>query len=125
MAQLLRQTLRHNVDGLVKIVAVIFPVDIRPSQSKMHFDHKGMLECSFIVVPKGHMRTDQIQPKVFQTLDLLGDIGMDGGSELHIPWTDMNLHTLSYIQVPKMSMQVSSPPKESSRWALSTNRRIR
>jgi hypothetical protein len=111
MAQLFRQTLGHNVDSLVKIVTVIFPVDIRPSQSKMHFDHKGVLECPFIIVPKGHMRADQIQPKMFQTFDLLGDIGMDGGSELYIPGTDMNLHILSYLQVPKMSIQLSKLQK--------------
>ncbi len=103
MAQLFRQTLSHNFDGLIKIVSVIFGMQVRPSQGEMDFDHKSMLRRLRTVMPQRHMRPDQIQPEVLQTLDFLSNMRMNGRSELNISRTDVNLHTSSYIRVKPMS----------------------
>jgi len=58
MAQLLRQTLRHNVDGLIKIMTMVLGVKIRPTHGEMNLDHEGMLERAFIIVPESNMRSD-------------------------------------------------------------------
>ena len=93
MAQLLGEAVRHDIDGLVEIVPVIFRVNIRSRQGEMDFDHKGVLERALIVVPKRHMRADQVQSKMLQTFDFLGHVPVDGRCQFDITGADMNLHT--------------------------------
>jgi len=93
MAQLLREAVGDHVDGLVKIVPVIFRMDIRSRQGQMNLDYKSVLERSLVVMPQRHMRADQVQSKMLQTFDFLGHVPMDGRCQLDITGADMNLHT--------------------------------
>ena len=92
MAQLLGEAVGHDVDRLVKIMAVVLGMNIRPWQREVHLDHKGMLECAFVVVPQRHVRSDQVQSKMFQTFDLLGHVSVYCRSQLNIAGADVNLH---------------------------------
>ena len=94
MAQLLREAVGDHVDGLVKIVPVIFRMDIRSRQGQMNLDYKSVLERSLVVMPQRHMRADQVQSKMLQTLNLQGHVRMNRRCKLDITGTDMNLHTL-------------------------------
>lgn len=107
MAQLLGEAIRHHIQRLVERVPVVLGVNIRPSQSQVNFDHKGVLERALVIVPQGNVSADQVQSKMFQTFDFLRHIGMDGRSQLNIAGTDMNLHTQSYDWVSVMSMAES------------------
>lgn len=107
MTQLFLEAVRHNINGLVQIMAVIFRVNIGPRKSQMNFDHKSVLGYPRIVVPESNVRPDQVQPEMFQTFDSLRYIRMDGRSQFNITRTDMNLHTLSYLHLFKLSMRVA------------------
>jgi len=79
MTQLLGEAFSDNVDRLVKIMAMILAMEIRPAQCEVDFHDKSMLGRSRTVVPKGHVCTDQIQPEMLKTFDLLSDISMNRG----------------------------------------------
>jgi hypothetical protein len=92
MPQLLGQPVHHQIDGGVEIMAVILGVKIGPAQREMHLDHEGMLHRPGVVVPERHVRPDEFQAEMFQALDLLRHIGMDGAAQLDMTRADMNLH---------------------------------
>ena len=58
MAQLFREALRDDVYRLVKIMPVVFGMEIRSAQGEMHFHDKRMLGSSRAVVPKSDVRPD-------------------------------------------------------------------
>lgn len=99
MTKLFREAIRHNINGLVKIVSMIFRVNIRPRQSKMNLDHKGMFESALIVMPESYVRPDQSQTEMLQTIDFLSNIGMNRRGKLDVTRTNMDLHISSYSQL--------------------------
>ena len=92
MAQLLGQPVRDDIDGLVKLMAMVFRVNIGPRQRQVDLDDEGVFERPFVVVPKGDVRADEVQAKMFQAFDFLGHIAMDGWRQLYITGADMYLH---------------------------------
>ena len=104
VAELLGQAVMHEVDGMVEIVAMVFRVDIGSGQREVHLHDEGVLERSLVVVPKRHVRADEVQPEMLQVLDLLGHKGMNRRGQLHVTRTDMDLHSnSSYIRLLGLS----------------------
>ena len=94
MAQLLGETVRDDIDGLVEIVAVILRMDIRPGDGKVDFDDESVLERALVIVPESDVGSDKAQTEMFQVSDFLRDVGVNGGSQFNITGADMDLHIL-------------------------------
>lgn len=92
MAQLFRQPFHHEVDGLVKIMAAIFAVEVGTRKGQVHLDDERVLSGTGGIMMNGDMCTDDIIGEMFQMADLGGHVGVDGCRELDISRTDVDLH---------------------------------
>jgi hypothetical protein len=92
VAQLFFQAFGHKINRAVKVVAMVFGVEVGPGHGEMDFDNIGVLGRAGVIVANGDMGADDVFGKMLQVADFFGDVGMNRGREFDVTRTDVDLH---------------------------------